>query len=160
LEICMPRSVKMPSLEDIKAAYTGSGSRAAAGYVKGVDRVTDFVERAAGDSAEANFNSAMTTVLAGKLRARGLREKTTNESWKSDAKTKGGAIIGTRIAGAGDKQSRGYAPVHAALSGLELPDKMPDDPIGNLTRIAGRVVAAAANVKRRRQGKPEVTPPG
>jgi len=156
----MPKPIRMPTLEEIKAAYTGSGSRAAAEYSKAIDRVTDFVGRATSEAAEANYSAGVTRAVANRLRAKGISEKVTNESWKSDAKTKGGAIIGTRIAGAGDKQARGYAAIHTALSGLELPDKTPGDPIGNLTRIAGRVVAASANVKRRKLGLPEVTPPG
>jgi len=156
----MPRSIRMPTADEIRAAYTASGSRAASEYSKAIDKVTDFVGRATSDAAEAAYSAGVTRAAANKLRAKGISNKVTNESWKSDAKTKGAAIIGTRIAGAGDKQAKGYAPVLTALSGLELPDKTPDDPIGNLTRIAGKVVAAAANVKRRRLGLPEVTPPG
>jgi len=156
----MPKTIRMPTVEEIKAAYTGSGARAASEYSKAIDKVTDFVGRATSDAAEANYSAGVTRAVANRLRAKGISEKVTNESWKSDARTKGGAIIGTRIAGAGDKQAKGYAPIHTALSGLELPDKTPGDPIGNLTRIAGRVVAASANVKRRKLGLPEVTPPG
>lgn len=156
----MPRTIRMPTSEEIKSAYTASGSRAASEYAKAIDKVTDFVGRATSETSESNYAAGVASAVANKTRAKMISAKVTNESWKSDAKTKGGSIIGTRIAGAGEKQAKGYAPIHAALSGLELPDKVPDDPIGNLTRIAGRVVAASANVKRRAQGKPEVTPPG
>jgi hypothetical protein len=114
----MPKTIKMPSADKIKSAYTGSGSRAATAYTAAIDEVTDFVGKATSDKAEANFNTAMSTVLANKLRAKGISNKVTNESWKSDAKTKGGTVIGTRIAGAGDKQQKGYAPYLTALSGL------------------------------------------
>jgi len=156
----MPKTVKMPTLEEIKSAYTGSGARAASAYVKAIDGVTDFMGKATSDTAEANYSAGVTRAAANKLRAKGLAEKTTNESWKSDAKTKGGGIIGTRISGAGDKQSKGFAPYQAALQGLALSDKVPGDPIGNLTRNAGKVVATLYNVKATKQGVPTVTPPG
>jgi len=156
----MPKTIRMPTLEEIKTAYTGSGSRAAAAYVKAIDGVTDFVGRATSDAAESAYSAGVTRAAANRLRAKGLAEKVTNESWKSDAKTKGGGIIGTRIAGAGEKQTKGYTPYQAALQGLSLPDKTPGDPIGNLSRNAGRVVATLYNVKARKLGLPEVAPPG
>jgi len=156
----MPRTIKMPTADEIRSAYVSSGPRAGTQYTKAVDKVTDFVGRATSESAEASYAAGVAAAVANRTRAKMIGAKVTNESWRSDAKTKGGAIIGARIAGAGEKQQKGYAPIHAALAGLELPDKVPDDPIGNLTRIAGRVVAASANVKRRAQGKPEVTPLG
>jgi len=156
----MPKTIKMPSLEEIKTAYTGSGSRAAAAYTKAIDGVTDFVGRATSDAAEAAYSAGVTRAAANKLRAKGISGKVTNESWKSDAKTKGGAIIGTRISGAGEKQSKGFEPFRTALEGLSLSDKVPGDPIGNLTRNAGKVVATLYNVKATKQGVPTVTPPG
>jgi len=156
----MPRTIKMPTLEEIKAAYTGSGPRASTEYTKAIDRVTGFVAKATSDSAEANYSAGVTRAVTLKLRAKKIAEKVTDESWKSDAKTKGGAIIGTRIAGAGDKQTKGYGDFRAALEGLSLPDKVPGDPLGNLSRNAGRVVATLYNVKARKIGATEVTPPG
>jgi len=156
----MPKTVKMPTAEEIKTAYTGSGSRAAAAYTKAIDTVTDFVGRATSDAAEAAYSAGVTRAAVNKLRAKGITAKVTNESWKTDAKTKGGAIIGTRISGAGEKQKTGFEPYRAALEGLALSDKVPGDPIGNLTRNAGKVVATLYNVKATKQGVPTVTPPG
>jgi len=156
----MPKTIKMPTLEEIKTAYTGSGSRAAASYSKAIDGVTDFIGRATSEAAEAAYSAGVTRAAANRLRAKGIADKVTNESWKADAKTKGAAIIGTRISGAGEKQSRGFAPYQAALQGLALSDKVPGDPIGNLTRNAGKVVATLYNVKATKQGVPTVTPPG
>jgi len=156
----MPRTIKMPSAEEIKAAYTGSGPRAASEYVKAVDKVTGFVASASSDSAEAAYSAGVTRAVSLKLRAKGISAKVTDESWKSDAKTKGGSIIGTRIAGAGDKQAKGFGDFRSALEGLSLPDKTPGDPLGNLSRNAGRVVATMYNVKARKVGASEVPVPG
>jgi len=156
----MPKTIKMPSLDDIKTAYAGSGTRAAAAYTKAIDAVTDFVGKATSETAETNYSAGVTRAAANKLRAKGISEKVTNESWKSDAKTKGGTIIGTRIAGAGDKQSKGFSPYRTALEGLSLSDKVPGDPVGNLNRNAGKVVATLYNIKATKQGVPTVVVPG
>jgi len=156
----MPKTVKMPSAEEIKAAYTGSGSRAAAEYSKAIDKVTGFVSAASSESAEANYSAGVTRAVTLKLRAKGITAKVTDESWKKDAKEKGATIIGTRIAGAGEKQARGFADFRGALEGLSLPDKVPGDPLGNLSRNAGRVVATMYNVKARKVGATEVPVPG
>jgi hypothetical protein len=155
----MPKTISMPSLDDIKTAYTGSGPKASANYSKAIDRVTDFVGKATSDSAEKAYADGVSRAAANKLRAKGISEKVTNESWKTDAKTKGGSVIGTRISGAGEKQSRGYGPYQAALQGLSLPDKVPGDPVGNLSRNAGKVVATLYNVKAAKQGVPTVAVP-
>jgi hypothetical protein len=150
----------MPSSDEIKTAYTGSGSRAAANYTKAIQGVTDFVGRATSDAAEAAYSAGVARAAANKLRSKGLAEKTTNESWKTDAVQKGGSVIGTRISGAGEKQAKGFAPFQAALQGLTLSDKVPGDPIGNLTRNAGKVVATMYNTKAQKQGLPTVAAPG
>jgi len=155
----MPKTIKMPAAEDITAAYTGSGSRAAAEYNKAIDKVTGFVAAASSDAAEASYGAGVTRAVSLKLRAKGITAKVTDESWKRDAKTKGGAIIGTRIAGAGEKQKAGFADYRGALEGLSLPDKAPGDPLGNLSRNAGKVVATMYNVKARKIGAPEVAVP-
>jgi len=156
----MPRTIKMPSAEEIKAAYTGSGARAASEYSKAIDKVTGFVAAATSPSAEAAYDAGVTRAMALDLRAKGIAAKVTDESWRKDAKEKGAAIIGTRIAGAGDKQSKGFADFRGALEGLSLPDKVPGDPLGNLSRNAGRVVATMYNVKARKVGASEVPVPG
>jgi hypothetical protein len=155
----MPKSIKMPTLDEIKTAYTGSGTKAGTNYGKAIDKVADFVGAATSDSAEAAYSAGVSRAVANKLRAKGITEKVTNESWKKDAKEKGATIIGTRIAGAGDKQTKGFAPYQAALNGLTLPDKVPGDPVGNLTRNAGKVVATLYNVKAAKQGAPTVATP-
>jgi hypothetical protein len=155
----MPKTISMPTSDEIKTAYTASGTKAATNYNKAIDKVTDFVGKASSDSAEKNYSDGVQRAVTNKLRAKGITEKVTNESWKNDAKTKGGAVIGTRILGAGDKQSKGYAPYQAALQGLSLPDKVPGDPIGNLSRNAGKVVATLYNVKAAKQGVPQVPIP-
>jgi len=154
----MPKTIKMPSADDIKTAYVGSASRASTAYTKGVDANTDAMDRAKSDAAEGSFNAAMTTVLANKLRQKGLAD-VTQEEWKTKAKTLGAPRLGTGIAAAGDSQKAGFEPYRSALSGLSLPDKVPDDPLGNLQRNAGKVVATLANIKRREKGLAEVPVP-
>jgi len=156
----MPRTIKMPTAEEIKAAYTGSGTRAASAYTKAIDKVTGFVASASSDSAEAAYSAGVTRAVSLRLRAKGITAKVTDESWKKDAKEKGAAIIGTRIAGAGEKQAKGFGDFRSALEGLSIPDKVPGDPLGNLSRNAGKVVATLYNVKARKIGATEVTPPG
>jgi hypothetical protein len=155
----MPKTVTLPAADNIKNAYGGSGQKASTRYAAKIALVTDWFSKATSDAAEANYSARMAFVLANKLRAKGITNKTSNEAWKSAAQTKGAPTLATRISLAADKQSKNWAPYYAALNGLSIPDKVPGDPIGNLTRNAGAVVATLANVKRAQEGLPAIPVP-
>jgi len=135
----MGKRIKMPSLSDIKENYEQSGAKAQAGYVKGVRENTDQHERAFSDVAERNYNAAMQKVLAGKIRQKMGKEKSSQDFWKGQSEDKGGPALGAAIPASGDKMAKGYTPIHDALDGFELADRT-TDPYQNIDNISKAVV--------------------
>lgn len=148
----MSAPIRVKDLPTAAQNYMMSGSRAADAYSRGVAKVTNWLDIAASDAAEANWSAGVTAAAMAKARARGLKLKVTSATWITDCQTKGAAVLGTRISGAGNKWLKGFTPYGNALSGLTLPAKVAADPIGNLTRRAGAVVKTLVNVKRAAEG--------
>ena len=155
----MPRKIVMSSADSIKGAYTGSALKASARYGKAVAENTSWFAQATSDASETHWGQGVQAAVAEKRRAAGLKTKTSQTAWQAAAISKGQTVLATRIQGAGDKQAAAWAPYYSALSSLEIPDKTPGDPLGNLQRNAGRVVATLVNVKRSKEGVPPIGVP-
>jgi hypothetical protein len=143
----------------IEAAYAGSGGKAAAGYTKGIQGNTNWFAQASSDVSESNWQIGVTAAASEKRRAAGLRNKSSQALWQAAAQAKGATIIGSRIQAAAPKQAAAWKPYYDALTALTIPDKTPNDPLGNLSRNAGRVVATLVNVKRAKEGVPPIAVP-
>jgi len=135
----MPRKIVMPSADEIANAYGASGGKAQTEYVKGIDANTDAMDRAKSDMAESNYASGVATAAANRTRQKALAD-VSQEEWKKAAKDKA-SRLSSGIAGAKEKQRKGYAPIRDALSGLELPDKT-TDPYSNVDNILKKVISA------------------
>lgn len=148
----MTKTIKLTDVTVISDAYKNSGVKAATKYAAKIGLVTDWLAKATSDAAEANYARALQAAIANKTRAKEIAAKTTNESWKHAATTIGVNKIGIGITNAAPKQAAAWKDYYAALQGLVIADKVPDDPVGNLTRNAGKVVATLVNVKRAKLG--------
>jgi len=129
----------MPSADEIASAYAASGGKAQTQYVKGVDANVDAMDRAKSDMAETNYGVGVTAAVSAKSRQKALAG-VSQEDWKAAAKSKAGRLS-AGIAGAKEKQRKGYSPIRDALSGLELPDKT-TDPYANVDNILKKVISA------------------
>jgi len=117
--------VKVKPLEEIAKRYEESASVIPARYQRGVSAVTDWKSRAASPEAEELWKAKLQEAMAAERRRKSL-ERVSNEEWKRRATEIGAKRIGDGVRGAVDKQKRGFAPFHAALSALELPAKTAD----------------------------------
>jgi hypothetical protein len=155
----MPRKISMIDQTQISLRYAQSASAAGARYSLAIAKNTNWYAQASSDAAELHWQQGVTAAAAEKRRAAGLKAKSSQASWQTMANTKGAAHIAAGISAAVDKQKNGWAPFYSALSALELQDKTPGDPLGNLQRNAGRVIATLVNVKRAKEGATPITVP-
>jgi hypothetical protein len=149
----------MATQDSIKARYTGSALKASAAYSQAIARNTSWFAQATSDASETHWQQGVTQAAAEKRRSLGLKTKASQSKWQTAAASKGATNIQAGITSSGDKQAAGWAPCYTALSALEIADKTPGDPLGNLQRNAGRVVATLVNVKRAREGVAPITVP-
>lgn len=126
--------VNIIPLDKIKERYEAAASRVAVPYREGVQRNSNWKERASSTEAESNYQARMSEVLANSLRQKGV-EKTSQEEWKNAASNKGAQQIGGAMKASSDKQVKGFSPYHSALAGLTLSARGPRDG-SNLTRVA------------------------
>jgi hypothetical protein len=148
----MPKKITMPSAATIKADYAASGAKAATNYGRAIATNSTWFGQATSDLSEQHYGQGVQVAVAEKRRSTGIKTKTTQQGWQTAAISKGQSVLATRISGAADKQAANYAPYYSALAALEIQDKTPGDPLGNLQRNAGRVVATLVNVKRTKEG--------
>lgn len=142
-------TIKVKSPTIISAHYKDSAARAGTNYkegVKGVDWKTPAASQAAEDLYAANVQAAI---------AVGRRMKqialVANSDWEKNAETKGATNIVGGIAGAVDKQAKGYAPYGQALNGMSIPDRVADG-YQNFLNRAGAVVQAEIAKKKEIKG--------
>jgi hypothetical protein len=155
----MGKKITMPPTDAMKKAYTSAAATAGTAYKAGIDQVQGWLAAASSDASEANWKAGVIAAANENRRASGLKTKTSDVVWKMMCSAKGVNRIGTGMTAAADKQSANYAPYAAALAALELQDKTPGDPLGNLQRNAGRVVATLVNVKRQKEGASTIAVP-
>jgi len=133
----MPRTIKVKPLDEIKEHYRRAAPEAARRYREAADRVV-WKERAKAGHTLWRQRMADPDVLDRHLE--GIDEVSDSE-FRATMKEKGAAIIGARMAAAAEKQAKGYAPIRAAIEGLEIPDKGPD-PYANVDNILKPVIRA------------------
>jgi len=113
-------------------------------YRAGVE-VADWLTPAKSDTAEANFKTQMTKVLAEKRRQKAIAAMT-NEDWQKAAIAKGVPIIGDRIAAALDKWLAEWGPMYDKITAL-VP-KLPPKTIDWRANITNRLVKVVEEWKR------------
>jgi hypothetical protein len=140
----MPRTISMPSSEDIAKEWEAAIPRVPAKYLDRVKKTTGFKEKAI--AGEATYRAVMERVLAEERRAKGLA-RIKDEDWKAGVEQKGAKRIADGMTLAKEKRKVNYEPFRAALHGATIPDKGAD-PIDNAARIVPEVVKILVNKKR------------
>jgi hypothetical protein len=135
--------VKVKSEADMKTNYTAAAGLVPARYTQGVKAATWQAEAIDG---QALYTQRMQDPSVLARRSSGIA-KVSDDTWRTNAVTKGAPIIGARMTAAVDKQVANYRPYRDALSALTLPDKVAD-PMTNLTNRAGAVVRVMVDTKR------------
>jgi len=140
----MPRTIVMPSSDEIDKAYREAIRIVPERYKRRIQLVRGWKERAI--DGEKTYKEKMEKVIEEERRKRGL-EKVSEEEWKKAATEKGAKIIGRHMEFGADKRRKNYEPFRSALDGLEIPDKGPD-PVENARTIVPVVVEALVRKKR------------
>mgnify|MGYP000167911972 CR=1 FL=1 len=133
----MPRTIKVKPLETIKRNYAQAAPEAARRYREAADRIS-WQSRAL--EGQDLYEQRMSDPEVLRRRANGI-SKVSDSEFRQAVKEKGAPVLATRMQQAADKQARGYAPIRAALEGLEIPDKTAD-PYQNIDNILKKVVRA------------------
>jgi len=140
----MPRTIVMPSAEEIDKAYKEAIRIVPERYKRRVQLVRGWKERAI--EGEETYKEKMMKVIEEERRKRGL-ERISEEDWRKGAVEKGAKIIGRHMEFGAEKRRKNYEPFRNALDGLEIPDKGPD-PVENARTIVPVVVEALVRKKR------------
>lgn len=127
--------VNVTPLDAIKRKYAGSAGQAATNYREAVSRTSGW--QAAAIKGQANYVAKMTDTNTLARREKAIQNKS-DEDWRRGAVNQGSTRIGQGISAAADKQAQGFAPYHAALSSLSLPDRT-TDPVQNIQRVVSVV---------------------
>lgn len=131
----MPRTIKVKPLATIKKNYEGSASEAARRYKEAIPGVS-WHDRALEGQDLYETRMSDPAVLA--RRNTGI-ETVTDVDFRDAMTKKGAPVIASRMKDASDKQSRGYAPIRAAIDGMTIPDKT-DDVDANIDNILKPIV--------------------
>jgi len=118
-------------------------------YVAGVEKA-DWFTPASSDTAEKNFATQMSKVIAEKRRLKGIKA-ITNADWQAAAREKGAPVIGDRIRAALDKWEAEWGPMYDKI--VALVPKLPPKTIDWRENINKRLVAVVAEW-RKAAGKP------
>lgn len=101
------------TLEEARANFEASVSYIPARYEAGVDKA-NWLDPAKSAQAEKNYADGVGKAVAAKSRQKAIAGMS-NEDWKNAAKTKGAAIIGTRISEAVPKWAAKFGEVYAKV---------------------------------------------
>ena len=129
----------MKTLQEARANFEQSASVVQQRYTLGVQRA-DWHSGAVSDSAESNFNAAMSKALANKTRQAKIRQLS-NQDWQNGAIEKGAPIIGTRMKAAAPKYEQRFGPIYAEVQRVvpTLPSRT-IDPMTNIDQRLKKVV--------------------
>lgn len=111
-------------------------------YKSGV-QAADWKSKAASDTAEEKFSSAMQEVISDALRQAGVRDKD-NSDWQNPAVEHGAAVIADRIRDAIGDYNSNFGPILDAMnSAAETAPEKTLDPMRNIDERLKPVVQAA-----------------
>lgn len=141
--------VKIKSASEIDKKYKDSIGRVPAAYKDGVQRTTDWQEKAASENAESNYAAGVAEAAAAKRRQKAVSQ-VSNAEWQNKAANLGASRIGTGMSAGADKRTRNFEPYRAAIEGVTLPERT-TDPIQNIERVKG-VVQVLVDTKKSIKG--------
>ena len=125
--------VKVKSQAEIDKAYREAIGRVPAKYKEGIQRTTDWQERAASEQAEANYAAGVQEAINAKRRAKAISQ-VSNAEWQQKAANLGAARIATGMSAGAEKRTRNFEPYRTALENLTLSPRT-TDPLQNVERV-------------------------
>jgi len=131
--------VFVPDKATRKAKYDAAIGQVPGSYKAGVQRVTDWKEKAI--SGQGLYETQMQNSNVLKRREVAL-QKVSNDSWRQAAAEKGSVRIADGMRAGSQKQADNYEPIAQALRGVNLPDRTAD-PMANIDNRVKPVVKAA-----------------
>ncbi len=137
--------VFVPSQAERKAKYVASIGGVPAAYNAGIQRTTDWKEKAL--SGQDLYVQQMQNQDVLNRRATGL-QKVSDAEWKNKASSLGTQRIASGMQGAADKQAANYEPIAEALRNVSLPARSAD-PMQNIDNRVKPIVAAAVQASRK-----------
>jgi len=142
--------VKIKSASEIDSNYKGAIGRVPEAYKKGVQRTTDWQERASSESAETNYAAGVSEAAAAKRRQKAVSQ-VSNAEWQNAAANKGATRIGTGMTAGAEKRARNFEPYRSAIEGTSIPDRT-TDPIANVDNRVKPIVQALVDTKKSIKG--------
>lgn len=142
--------VKVKSAQEIDANYKAAISRVPNAYKQGVQRTSDWQEKASSNEAEALWRTKVEEAAAAGRRQKAV-SLVSNAEWQSRAANIGSARIGQGMSANADKRTRNFEPYRTALEGVSLPAKTAD-PVANVTNRVVPIVQALVDTKKAIKG--------
>lgn len=130
----------VPEMSRVAAKWIRRAGSAGQEYAEGVE-TTKANWQESTKAAAASFASGVQEAIAGGRFAKGV-DAAGNAKWKRGATEKGAVRFGPGVQAAEPDFTKGFAPYHAALSGLDLPMPGPRGAEGNFQRsvLVGRAL--------------------
>lgn len=131
---------------ELRAAVSGIGEK----YKRGVERNSNWKEKASSDAAEELYGAKVSEAVAARRRQKALGSVSQDE-WKRAARDKGAGTIGPNLSKSVDKWGKNWGPYRDELSNMELPDRTAD-PATNVTNRVIPIATGLAAKKREIKG--------
>ena len=139
--------VYVPSAAERKAKYLGSLGGVPANYKAGIERTTNWKEKAL--SGQGLYEQQMQNPAVLRRRAVSL-EKVSEADWKTKAANLGSMRIADGMRNGAEKQVQNYEPIANALRSVELPERSAD-PMANIDNRVKPIVRAMVQASPKNQ---------
>lgn len=138
------KMVDTVSTEAARKRWEGAIGRVPAAYADGVNQAKDVIAK--GVAAESLYQQKLQESMADNRRARKLAE-VSDEQWRTAAREKGAARIGSGMNAAKDKFGAGIGRVLDTIRGTSIGPRTAD-PLANVDNRVKPIVKALADMKR------------
>ena len=138
--------VNIKSSADIAKRYGDAISRAPAAYKAGIQRTTNWQEKAASSEAEDLWAAKIAEASAAKRRQKAV-SAISNAEWQSKAANVGATRIGPGMTAGAEKRTRNFEPYRSAIEGVSLAAKSAD-PMANIDNRVKPIVSALVETKK------------
>lgn len=139
--------VYVPSAAERKAKYLSSLGQVPANYKSGIERTTNWKEKAL--NGQGLYEQQMQNAAVLRRRAVAL-ERVSEADWKSKASNLGSMRIADGMRNGAEKQAQNYEPIANALRAVELPERSAD-PMANIDNRVKPIVRAMVQASPKNQ---------
>ena len=139
--------VYVPSAAERKAKYLSSLGQVPANYKSGIERTTNWKEKAL--NGQGLYEQQMQNASVLRRRAVAL-EKVSEADWKIKAANLGSMRIADGMRNGAERQAQNYEPIANALRSVELPERSAD-PMANIDNRVKPIVRAMVQASPKNQ---------